>query len=42
LARYFEGEAVSWLALQVDYDPKTLATRDDIARKVSPREGAPA
>jgi len=29
-----------WLALQADYDLKTLATRDDIARKVSPREAA--
>ena len=25
-----------------DYDLKTLAARDDIARKVSPREAAPA
>lgn len=42
LARYFGGDAASWLALQADYDLKTLATRGDIARKVSPREGAPA
>lgn len=42
LARYFGGDAASWLALQADYDLKTLVTRDDIARKVSPREGAPA
>ena len=42
LARYFGGDAASWLALQADYDLKTLATRNDIARKVSPREGAPA
>lgn len=42
LARYFGGDAASWLALQADYDLKTLATRDDIARKVSPREAAPA
>jgi addiction module HigA family antidote len=42
LARYFGGDAASWLALQADYDLKSLATRDDIARKVSPREGAPA
>jgi len=42
LARYFGGDASSWLALQADYDLKTLATRDDIARKVSPREAAPA
>jgi hypothetical protein len=32
----------SWLARQADYDLKTLATRDDIARNVSPREAAPA
>jgi len=31
LARYFGGDAASWLALQADYDLKTLATRDDIA-----------
>lgn len=42
LARCFGSDAASWLALQADYDLKTLATRDDIARKVSPREGAPA
>ena len=42
LARYFGGDAASWLALQADYELKTLATRDDIARKVSPREAAPA
>jgi plasmid maintenance system antidote protein VapI len=42
LARYFGGDAASWLALQADYDLKTLATRDDIARKVSPREAASA
>jgi addiction module HigA family antidote len=42
LARHFGGDAASWLALRADYDLKTLATRDDIARKVSPREAAPA
>jgi len=38
LARYFGGDAASWLALQADFDLKTLATRHDIARKVLPRE----
>ena len=38
LARYFGGDAASWLALQAHYDLKTLATRNDIARKVVPRE----
>ena len=42
LAHYFGGDAASWLALQADYDLKTLATRKDIARKVLPRESAPA
>jgi antitoxin HigA-1 len=42
LARYFGGDAASWLALQADYDLKTLATRGEIGRKVSPRQGAPA
>ena len=40
LARYFGGDAASWLALQADYDLKTLATRDDSAREVSPRKAA--
>ena len=38
LAHYFGGDAASWLALQADYDLKTLATREDIARRVLPRE----
>jgi plasmid maintenance system antidote protein VapI len=42
LARHFGGDAASWLAPQADDDLKTLATRDDIARKVSPRQDAPA
>jgi len=42
LARCFGGDAASRLALQTDSDLETLATRDDIARKVSPREDAPA
>ena len=42
LARYFGGGAASWLALQAAYDLKTLATREEIARKVMPREAVPA
>ena len=38
LARYFGGDAASWLALQAACDLKTLATGDKIARKVTPRE----
>ena len=38
LARYFGGDAASWLALQADHDLKTLSTRDDIERNVVPRE----
>ena len=41
LARHFGGDASSWLAMQGDYDLKTLATREDIARKVLPRESVP-
>lgn len=37
LARYFGGDAVSWLNLQATYDLKTLATRDEILRRVEPR-----
>lgn len=37
LSRYFGGDAASWLALQADYDLKTLATREVILRKVQPR-----
>ena len=38
LTRYFGGDAASWLALQSDFDLKTLATRAEIKRKVLPRE----
>ena len=38
LARYFGGDAASWLALQAAYDLKTLPTRKDIERQVSSRE----
>jgi antitoxin HigA-1 len=37
LARYFGGDAASWLALQAAYDLKTLPTHDDIVRSVTPR-----
>ena len=40
LARYFGGDAISWLALQAMYDAKTLPTRDEIASKVQPRTAA--
>ncbi|HEV3018141.1 MAG TPA: HigA family addiction module antitoxin [Burkholderiaceae bacterium] len=37
LARYFGGDAASWLNLQATYDLKTLATRKEILRRVEPR-----
>ena len=37
LARYFGGDAVSWLNLQSTYDLKTLPTRAEIVRRVDPR-----
>ena len=37
LAHYFGGDAASWMALQADYDLKTLPTREDIMRRVQPR-----
>jgi addiction module HigA family antidote len=37
LARYFGGDAVSWLNMQAMYDLKTLPTRKEIMRKVEPR-----
>ena len=40
LARHFGGDAASWLALQADYDLRTLPTRKDIERKITPREAA--
>jgi addiction module HigA family antidote len=42
LARYFGGDAASWLALQADFDLKTLPTRAEIALRVRPRELAEA
>lgn len=34
LAQYFGGDAASWLALQANFDLKTLPTRDEIAQQV--------
>lgn len=39
-ARYFGGGAASWLALQADYDLRTLGTRKEIQRRVTPRTAA--
>jgi len=41
LARYFGGDAVSWLNLQAMYDLKTLPTRDEIIQRVEPRQKKP-
>jgi antitoxin HigA-1 len=38
LAKYFGGDAVSWLAMQANYDLKTLLTMRDIQRQVPVRE----
>jgi len=37
LARYFGGDAASWLQLQAIYDLKTLPNRDEILRQIQPR-----
>lgn len=37
LARYFGGDAGSWLSLQATYDLQTLPTRGEIAKRVAPR-----
>ena len=42
LATYFGGDAASWLALQANYDIKTLPTHNDIARKVRSRKALAA
>jgi antitoxin HigA-1 len=34
LAQYFGGDAASWLALQANYDLKTLPTRAEIEQRV--------
>ena len=38
LAKYFRGDAASWLVLQANYDLKTLSTLQDIERVVPIRE----
>jgi len=38
LAKHFGGDAASWLALQAQYDLKTLPTRQEIDKRVQPRE----
>lgn len=38
LAKHFGGDAASWLALQAQYDLKTLPTRQEIEKRVQPRE----
>lgn len=35
LAQYFGGDAASWLALQANYDLKTLPARNEIERNIS-------
>jgi addiction module HigA family antidote len=40
LARYFGGDAASWLNLQATYDLKTLPTRKDILKRVEPRRSS--
>jgi addiction module HigA family antidote len=40
LARYFGGDAASWLAMQASHDLKTLPTRAEIERRVHRRENA--
>lgn len=39
LARYFGGDAESWLSLQVAYDLRNaeIASADEIAREIDPR-----
>jgi antitoxin HigA-1 len=38
LAKYFGGDAASWLVMQANYDLKTLPTLRDIERQVATRE----
>lgn len=38
LARHFGGDAASWLALQANYDLKTLPNLHDIERQVAIRQ----
>jgi antitoxin HigA-1 len=37
LARYFGGDALSWLNLQAQYDLKTLPTKEEIIERIIPR-----
>jgi len=37
LAKYFGGDAASWLVMQANYDLKTLSTLTDIERQVPVR-----
>jgi addiction module HigA family antidote len=38
LARYFGGDAASWLAMQASYDLKTLPTRGEIETQIRCRQ----
>jgi addiction module HigA family antidote len=38
LARYFGGDATSWLVMQANYDLKTLPTRQEIEHTVPSRQ----
>ena len=38
LAKYFGGDAASWLVMQANFDLKTLSTMQDIQRVVQARE----
>lgn len=38
LAKYFGGDAASWMAMQANHDLKTLPTMGDIQRQVPARE----
>lgn len=40
LARFFGGDAASWLQMQALYDLKTLPTHDEIMRSVIPMNAA--
>lgn len=42
LAKYFGGDAASWLVMQANYDLKTLPTLRDIERGVRARDQAAA
>ncbi len=42
LAKYFGGDATSWLVLQANYDLKSLPTRKEIERQVRARDALAA